>query len=74
MIQEMIVRDYGVIEQLIELNQKELDEIGQGGQAMRWVGGSLSEELFTTISTFIYTSITITNTIISVTHRNYTAS
>lgn len=39
MIQEMIVRDYGVIEQLIELNQKELDEIGQGGQAMRWVGG-----------------------------------
>ena len=39
MIQEMIVRDYGVIDQLIERNQKELDEIGQGGQAMRWVGG-----------------------------------
>lgn len=43
MLQEMIIRDYGVIEQLVELNQKELDEAGDGGQAMRCVGSTLSE-------------------------------
>lgn len=35
MIQEMIVRDYGVIERLVEQNQKELDEAGRGGEARR---------------------------------------
>jgi len=38
MLQEMIIEDYGLIERMIEQNQKELDEIGDGGQAMRYVG------------------------------------